>query len=134
MPTVHSMIFLIGFFVNLCVLDCQEFITFSLSLHSGQFYNTCFVNSPCFLWNNFHSPHYLQTRKKTATFQSYLQRPSLRISLTVNYNVLFIWYITLHTALPKINCMEGYSLVSCSQKHSELSFFGRSQGFQEIIR
>lgn len=103
------MIFLIGFFVNLYVLDCQELITFSLSLHPGQFYNICFVNSLCILCNNFHSPHYLQTRKKKkkATLQSYLQRPSLRISLTVNYNVLFIWYITFHTDLPKINCMGG---------------------------
>ena len=109
MPTVHSMIFLIGFFVNLCVLDCQEFITFSLSLHPGQSYNICFVNSLCFLCNNFQSPHYLQTRKKKkiATLHSYHQRPSLKISLTVNCNVLFIWYTTFHTDLPKIICMGG---------------------------
>lgn len=61
----------------MCILDYQEFIIFSLFLCPRQFYNMCFVNSFCFLWNNFHCPHYLQIRKKIATLQSYPQRPSL---------------------------------------------------------
>lgn len=47
-----------SFFVNFCVLGCQEFIIFSPTPCLGQFYDKGFVNSFCFSHNNFQCPYY----------------------------------------------------------------------------